>query len=1378
MNRYSGRLTRWAACRWLLVVVVLGSTFNPVRQTLQSATSWLAPGAASGQGVATARAEAPASSAARFTPSITILRPADGALLTNAAADIVARVHAPSFGSGYHVNEIDTWPDGSKHASAGISPKGVGTIAGSAPTLTLTTTALLQDGGNNVVELDLVGPSGILAKDVIPVTVDVAAKPVDIAARGLEVTQAFNIALASPYPFTPGKSEAYAGEPLVAGKSTVVRLYGTVPPGSGVVKGVDALLYGKDAHGVDLPGSPLVDVAGPLGTAGARVNLDPKDTLIQQRLNPAKSWNFVLPPSWTHAGTVVLRGVVNPGEAIPEPAGAPADNDFTVKGVTFFATSSLQIRPYLFAGRIGTTRTSAAGGRYLGAADPAFTNGWLNSIMPVADGSIAVKTPANPTISTCVGGCNTADVYGSLLDTAQAYWLRDAALDPGLAYAPPVSPYVLYDVQLPSRFSGTTEGAAPIGGHAFAATPQDARTTSYEILHDLGLQNAGNVAGERGESWPFCEGGLALTCAGAPDTTIKSANATDTRPLAFDTSPTRGSATSWNAARDALGQAVVKDPVAHTPYAGLEPAARCKQAGLMQYHDVMFAGDSSGGCSDLGVWISTINYCRAFFTLSGLGAPTGDTAADFCKRSQGMLTSAQIAGLAGASHAASNTAALQTMPAALRSASSRPGSSLGAPASPYMEISGVFAPGVSATAKTVPTISNAGPLTLFPMFTSPRPIALNAPSVPELLGVLVSGTGSILAVQTVVLREISNRSNPGWLSFSFELPLKPGAKQMLLVKTSKGHNTVLAVVGRPAVPPAMSIVPGEAGFSVPAGKPLTLAWTVPGKSGDSDPYDIALSCNGGATYQSLAVDLKATSLALDPSTPCGGSFLLRVATSNGFDSVVRTAGPYHSAMRAPSIGVVSPGDGTTVPPVTLVTLAGLAIDPRAGMLSGKQLAWTSDRDGFLGYGAVVATSNLSLGTHHISLQATAPDGQSALRTITLKVARLHLPGAMTGTIVTRVVATPTPIPPKPTTVPIKIVIRSYPTATPTATHVPGAPTATATSTLPPLATFYPTVNILATVNAKNTQVASAATASAAAANATATQVAANASATADAANATATADAANATATQVAANATATQVAANATATQVAANATATQVAANGTATQVAANATATQVAVNATATKVAANATATKAAANATATKVAANATATQAAVDATNVAATATQVAVDATNVAATATQVAVDATNVAATATQVAANATATQAAIDATATQVAADATAAAATATQAAVDATATQVAADATAAAATATQAAIDATATQAAIDATATAAASGQELQVAASPTATAVAGEPAYGDQPSTPPSPAQHPANVQPQAAQRVNRTSGMIPQRSVVWMPRTR
>jgi hypothetical protein len=108
----------------------------------------------------------------------------------------------------------------------------------------------------------------------------------DLAADNLEVTQAIqNLA---------------NGTPLVADKTTYVRLYGKSLSGPRAA-GVEAQLIGT-RNGQSLPGSPLWPVKGaPSLTQGV-----PYDRALL-----GDSWLFKLPAGWT-TGNVVLQGVIDP----------------------------------------------------------------------------------------------------------------------------------------------------------------------------------------------------------------------------------------------------------------------------------------------------------------------------------------------------------------------------------------------------------------------------------------------------------------------------------------------------------------------------------------------------------------------------------------------------------------------------------------------------------------------------------------------------------------------------------------------------------------------------------------------------------------------------------------------------------------------------------------------------------------------------------------------------------------------------------------------------------------------------------------------------------------------------------------------------------
>ena len=91
------------------------------------------------------------------------------------------------------------------------------------------------------------------------------------------------------------------------------------------------------------------------------------------------------------------------------------------------------------------------------------------------------------------------------------------------------------------------------------------------------------------------------------------------------------------------------------------------------------------------------------------------------------------------------------------------------------------------------------------------------------------------------------------------------------------------------------------------------------------------------------------------------------------------------ANTAPAATITAPANGVTVTQGASVAFAGSASDAESGALTGASLVWTSNRDGQIGTGTSFSKTNLTVGTHTITL--TARDAQNvadtATRTITV-----------------------------------------------------------------------------------------------------------------------------------------------------------------------------------------------------------------------------------------------------------------------------------------------------------------------------------------------------------------------------------------------------------
>ena len=85
----------------------------------------------------------------------------------------------------------------------------------------------------------------------------------------------------------------------------------------------------------------------------------------------------------------------------------------------------------------------------------------------------------------------------------------------------------------------------------------------------------------------------------------------------------------------------------------------------------------------------------------------------------------------------------------------------------------------------------------------------------------------------------------------------------------------------------------------------------------------------------------------------------------------------------PTASITQPANNASFVQGVSVSFAGSGNDPETGALSGGALTWTSDRDGPIGTGTSFSKTNLSVGTHVITLTAT--DAQSATGTATRSI---------------------------------------------------------------------------------------------------------------------------------------------------------------------------------------------------------------------------------------------------------------------------------------------------------------------------------------------------------------------------------------------------------
>ncbi|MFO7749080.1 MAG: choice-of-anchor U domain-containing protein [Desulfobacteraceae bacterium] len=88
---------------------------------------------------------------------------------------------------------------------------------------------------------------------------------------------------------------------------------------------------------------------------------------------------------------------------------------------------------------------------------------------------------------------------------------------------------------------------------------------------------------------------------------------------------------------------------------------------------------------------------------------------------------------------------------------------------------------------------------------------------------------------------------------------------------------------------------------------------------------------------------------------------------------------------SPATTITAPADGSSHAFGSSIALSGEGIDPEDGSLTGDALSWSSDKDGFLGTGASISKSDLSVNTHVITLTATDSESAATTASITISV---------------------------------------------------------------------------------------------------------------------------------------------------------------------------------------------------------------------------------------------------------------------------------------------------------------------------------------------------------------------------------------------------------
>lgn len=253
--------------------------------------------------------------------------------------------------------------------------------------------------------------------------------------------------------------------------------------------------------------------------------------------------------------------------------------------------------------------------------------------------------------------------------------------------------------------------------------------------------------------------------------------------------------------------------------------------------------------------------------------------------------------------------------------------------------------------------------------------------------VQVNDADIVLATNDILLSASCDGAACAEQPFAELVPYASGATKLQV----RAGATVLAERAASANPPTVTLLSPNGGETV--GTATVVQWSDNDTDGNSLTFNLLYSPDNGATWRAIALNISGHSATISAPLPGTTQGLLRIVAMDGFHSAEDTSdGAFTVAGHAPLAQIIAPFDSTVAQPNSPVEFQGTATDVEDGTLTGNQLVWTSNRDGALGAGDVIALDTLTSGLHRITLTVTDSDGQTGSQTISIIVGhRIFMP---------------------------------------------------------------------------------------------------------------------------------------------------------------------------------------------------------------------------------------------------------------------------------------------------------------------------------------------------------------------------------------------------
>lgn len=242
-----------------------------------------------------------------------------------------------------------------------------------------------------------------------------------------------------------------------------------------------------------------------------------------------------------------------------------------------------------------------------------------------------------------------------------------------------------------------------------------------------------------------------------------------------------------------------------------------------------------------------------------------------------------------------------------------------------------------------------------------------------------------------VVTQVSFQPSPGTSQFApplgtflIAVPADPAIRQAVV-----RHNGV-AVITRTASAhaPTIQMVFPNGGENI-ADDPVVLSWDAADADGDLLTYVVQYSADGGATFETLAVDWPDKTFSLSHGFFKGSkNALIRVTASDGFNTATdESDAVFTVGNNRPEVFIIPPSEGEMFFGNSPIFFKAFAFDREDGELSGASLQWNSNLDGPLGSGKEIdfQADQLSESTHLVRVLATDGNGLTSTASVQIVV---------------------------------------------------------------------------------------------------------------------------------------------------------------------------------------------------------------------------------------------------------------------------------------------------------------------------------------------------------------------------------------------------------